>query len=268
MRSDKKRSDRHMNAFQAILLGLIQGLCEFLPVSSSGHLVLFQQILGVDDPGILLDTLLHVGTLIAIFVVFRRDIWDMIKKPLSRPVYLLVVATVPAVIATVLLGDFFELAFTGAFLGLGFLITSIILFVSGKKQGQVREMSYIDALVMGCFQAFAILPGVSRSGSTISGGLFRGLDREQAAKFSFLMSVPAIAGSVVLQLIDILQGNAAALPVIPVLLGMLAAAASSLFAIKFMLFIVKRTDLKWFSLYTAILGVLVCLDQWVLHIFF
>ena len=137
-----------MNAFQAILLGLIQGLCEFLPVSSSGHLVLFQQILGVDDPGILLDTLLHVGTLIAIFVVFWRDIWAMLKKPLSKPVYLLVIATVPAVIATVLLGDFFELAFTGAFLGVGFLITSIILLVSGKKQGAAREMGYVDALVI------------------------------------------------------------------------------------------------------------------------
>ena len=257
-----------MNAFQAILLGLIQGLCEFLPVSSSGHLVLFQQILGVNDPGILLDTLLHVGTLIAIFVVFWRDIWAMLKKPLSKPVYLLVIATVPAVIATLLLGDFFELAFTGAFLGVGFLITSIILLVSGKKQGAAREMSYVDALVMGCFQAFAILPGVSRSGSTISGGLFRGLDREQTAKFSFLMSVPAIAGSVVLQVFDILQGEAAALPVIPVLLGMLAAAASSLFAIKVMLYIVRRTNLRWFSLYTAILGVLVCLDQWLVHLFF
>ena len=257
-----------MNAFEAILLGLIQGLCEFLPVSSSGHLVLFQEILGVNDPGILLDTLLHVGTLIAIFVVFWRDIWEMLKKPLSKPMNLLVIATVPAVIATLVLGDFFELAFTGAFLGLGFITTSIILLISGKKQGKAREMSYVDALVMGCFQAFAILPGVSRSGSTISGGLFRGIDREQTAKFSFLMSVPAIAGSVMLQLIDIIQGEAAALPVIPVILGMLAAALSSLFAIKFMLYIVRRTNLRWFSLYTAILGALVCLDQWLLHIFF
>lgn len=257
-----------MNIWQAVLLGLIQGLCEFLPVSSSGHLVLFQEILGVNDPGILLDTLLHVGTLIAIFVVFWRDIWGMIKKPLSKPVYLLVVATIPAVIATLLLGDFFEVAFTGRFLGLGFLTTSIILFISGKRQGAKREMNYIDALVMGCFQAFAILPGVSRSGSTISGGLFRGVNREQAARFSFLMSIPAILGSVVLQIKDMITGQAVALPVMPVVLGTLVAALSSLFAIKFMLYLVKRTDFKWFALYTALLGVLVCLDQWFFHIVF
>ncbi len=257
-----------MNIWQAVLLGLIQGLCEFLPVSSSGHLVLFQEILGVNDPGILLDTLLHVGTLIAIFVVFWQDIWGMIKKPLSKPVYLLVVATIPAVIATLLLGDFFEVAFTGRFLGLGFLTTSIILFISGKRQGAKREMNYIDALVMGCFQAFAILPGVSRSGSTISGGLFRGVNREQAARFSFLMSIPAILGSVVLQIKDMITGQAVALPVMPVVLGTLMAALSSLFAIKFMLYLVKRTDFKWFALYTALLGVLVCLDQWFFHIVF
>ena len=257
-----------LNAWQALLLGLIQGLCEFLPVSSSGHLVLFQEILGVNDPGILLDTLLHVGTLIAIFVVFWRDIWAMIRHPLSKPVYLLVVATIPAVIATLLLGDFFETAFTGKFLGLGFLTTSIILFISGKKQGVKRELSYVDALVMGCFQAFAILPGVSRSGSTISGGLFRDVNREEAAKFSFLMSIPAILGSVVLQVKDMITGQAVALPVLPVLLGTIAAALSSLFAIKFMLYLVRKTDFKWFALYTAVLGVLVCLDQWFFHIVF
>ena len=102
-----------MNLWQAILLGLVQGLCEFLPVSSSGHLVLFQAILGVDDPGILLDTLLHVGTLIAIFVAFWKDIWAMIRRPLSKPVYLLVVATIPAVVATLLLGDLIEMQFLG-----------------------------------------------------------------------------------------------------------------------------------------------------------
>ncbi len=257
-----------MNIWQSMLLGLVQGLCEFLPVSSSGHLVLFQELLHVNNPGILLDTLLHVGTLIAIFMVFWRDLWEMLKKPFSKPVYLLVVATVPAVIATVLFGDFFDMAFDGKFLGLGFLATSIILFISGKRQGEKREMTYIDALVMGLFQAVAILPGISRSGSTISGGLFAKLDREQAAKFSFLMSIPAIAGSTVLQVFDLLKGEAASLPIVPVLLGMVIAALSSLFAIKFMLYIVKKTDLKWFSLYTAILGVVVCLDQWFFHIVF
>lgn len=258
-----------MNVWQAMLLGLVQGLCEFLPVSSSGHLVLFQELLGVDDPGILLDTLLHVGTLIAIFVVFWRDIWAMLRRPLSKPVYLLVMATIPAVVATLLLGDFFEVAFTGEFLGLGFLATSIILFISGKRQGHRKDLSYADAAVMGCFQAFAILPGVSRSGSTISGGLFRGVEREQAARFSFLMSIPAILGSVVLQVKDLVTGEVAtSLEFWPVLVGTAVAALSSLFAIKVMLYIVRRTNLKWFALYTAVLGVLVCLDQWFFHLVF
>ena len=257
-----------MNIWEALVLGVVQGLCEFLPVSSSGHLVLFQQILGVNDPGILLDTLLHVGTLVAIFVVFWHDIWDMIRRPLSKPVYLLALATVPAVIATLLFGDFFETAFTGKFLGLGFLATSAILFFSGKRQGHRKEVGYADALVMGVFQAVAILPGISRSGSTISGGLFRGIDRTEAAKFSFLMSIPAILGSVVLQVKDIVTGTAVSLPLVPVIVGTAAAAVSSLFAIKFMLYLVRRVNLAGFAIYTLALGTLVCLDQWVFHIFF
>ncbi len=257
-----------MTTWQALLLGLVQGLTEFLPVSSSGHLVLLQRIFGIDEPGILLDTLLHVGTLAAILVVFWKDIWAMIKKPLSKPVYLLVVATIPAVVATLLLGDFFETAFTGKFLGIGFLLTSLVLFISGKRQGERKELGYLDALVMGLFQACAILPGLSRSGSTISGGLFRGIDREQAAKFSFLMSIPAILGSVVLQLKDVFAGQAASLPVVPVLVGTIAAALSSLFAIKFMLYLVKKANLAGFAVYTLLLGALVCLDQWATHVFF
>ena len=253
-----------MNMFLAMLLGLVQGLCEFLPVSSSGHLVLLRQIFGMDEPGLLLDTLLHVGTLVAIFVVFWKDILQMLKKPFSKPVYLLAVATVPA---AVLFGDFFETAFTGKYLGVGFLLTSAVLFVSGRRQGHRQELGYADAVTMGVFQAFAILPGLSRSGSTISGGLFRGVDREQAAKFSFLMSIPAILGSVVLQVKDLASGEAA-LPFWPVLVGTVAAALSSLFAIKFMLYLIKKANLAAFAVYTLVLGVLVCIDQWWTHLFF
>lgn len=257
-----------MTIWQALILGLVQGLAEFLPVSSSGHLVLLRQIFGMDEPGLLLDTLLHVGTLVAIFVVFWKDILQMLKKPFSKPVYLLAVATVPAVLAAVLFGDFFETAFTGKYLGVGFLLTSAVLFVSGRRQGHRQELGYADAVTMGVFQAFAILPGLSRSGSTISGGLFRGVDREQAAKFSFLMSIPAILGSVVLQVKDLASGEAAALPFWPVLVGIVAAALSSLFAIKFMLYLVKKANLAAFAVYTLVLGVLVCIDQWWTHLFF
>ena len=256
-----------MTIWQALILGLVQGLAEFLPVSSSGHLVLLRQIFGMDEPGLLLDTLLHVGTLVAIFVVFWKDILQMLKKPFSKPVYLLAVATVPAVLAAVLFGDFFETAFTGKALGVGVLLTSAVLFVSGTRQGHRQELGYADAVTMGVFQAFAILPGLSRSGSTISGGLFRGVDREQAAKFSFLMSIPAILGSVVLQVKDLASGEAALL-FWPVLVGTVAAALSSLFAIKFMLYLIKKANLAAFAVYTLALGVLVCIDQWWTHLFF
>ncbi len=257
-----------MTIWQALILGLVQGLAEFLPISSSGHLVLLQQVFGISEPGLLLDTLLHVGSLAAIAVVFWKDILQMLKKPFSKPVYLLLVATVPAVLAAVFLGDFFETAFTGRYLGIGFLLTSLVLFLSGKRQGTRRQVEYPDAAVMGLFQAFAILPGLSRSGSTISGGLFRGVDREQAARFSFLMSIPAILGSLVLQVKDIIAGEAAALPFWPVLAGTVAAALASLFAIRFMLYLVKKVNLAGFAVYTLLLGVLVCIDQWFTHIFF
>lgn len=255
-----------MTVWQALILGVVQGLAEFLPISSSGHLVLLQNIFGINEPGVLLDTLLHVGTLVAVCVVFWKDILQMLKKPFSKPVYMLVIATIPAVIAALLLGNFFDVAFTGKYLGLGFLGTSVILFISGRFEGKRRELRYPDAVVMGVFQAIAILPGLSRSGSTISGGQFMGLNREEAARFSFLMSIPAILGSVVLQVKDLITGEAAAVPVLPVLVGMVAAAVSSLFAIKFMLNLVKKQSLDVFALYTLLLGVLVCVDQWWTHI--
>ena len=138
------------------------------------------------------------------------------------------------------------------------------------KPGRKNEnsMTVWDALIIGLCQCVATIPGLSRSGTTITAGIATGLRRDFAVKFSFLMSIPAILGSVVLQVKDLATGQAAALPVVPVILGTVVAALSSLFAIKFMLYIVKRTNLRWFALYTAILGVLVCLDQWVFHIFF
>ncbi|MDR3085965.1 MAG: undecaprenyl-diphosphate phosphatase [Christensenellaceae bacterium] len=259
-----------MAIWQAILLGLVQGLTEFLPVSSSGHLVLLQRVFQVEEPGLLLDTLLHVGSLSAVLFVFWRDVWAMLKRPFSKPVYRLVVATIPAVIAALLFGDFFDYAYSGALLGFGFLLTSIVLFLSGNKQGRGKAPSYASSIVMGLFQAAAILPGLSRSGSTISGGLFMGLDREEAARFSFLMSIPAILGSVVFQTLDLSKGSGAApsIPFWPVFLGAVAAALSSVFAIRVMLRILRRANLRGFALYTLVLGALVLIDQFATHFFF
>lgn len=264
-----------MTILEAILLGLIQGLTEFLPVSSSGHLVLFQNIFGTPGDMLFFDTMLHVGTLVAVFIVLWRDIWEILKHLFARFTWVLVVATLPAVAAGLFLGDFFEGAFQGQYLAVGFLLTSVLLVLSeqiaAKRQPRYFEKDQIrfsTAFGVGCMQAVAILPGVSRSGSTLAGSLMAGLDRSLAATFSFLMSIPVILGSAVMQGYDILKNGAGEIYWGPTLLGMAAAAISSFFAAKFMLKLVRNKKLYGFAIYTAVLGVLVLLDQLVFHIVF
>lgn len=259
-----------MGYIEAMILGLVQGLCEFLPISSSGHLVLFGKLLNVQMPGILMETMLHVGTLAAVLLVYRQDIWAMIKNPLGKDVRLLVVATIPTVIGALLLGDLIDEVFSGGFLGISFLITTVILWISGRMNGKRTEMTYKDAGIMGGMQLVALLPGVSRSGSTIAGGLFAGLDRTQAARFSFLMSIPAILGSLVLQAKDLISGDVAVQSIAwgPLALGTLVAMGAGLLAIRFMLRVIRTSGLKWFAVYTLALGLLVTLDQYVTHLVF
>lgn len=260
---------------KTIFLGIIQGLTEFLPVSSSGHLVLFQKILNMPETGLLLEILLHVGTLAAVLSVFFEDWWHMLRHPFtSKALRLLIVATIPAVVVTLLLGDWIEAAFSGWFLGISFLITSALLFSSdwlARRSGstvrhrrtQVEDIHYRQALTMGVMQAVAIIPGISRSGSTIVGGLAAGVTRRTAAKFSFLMSAIATLGSLVFKLKDFIQVGGGAFdggwPA--AILGMAAAAASGYLAIRWMLSLIQKISLKWFGIYTAALGVLILLDQ-------
>ncbi len=271
-----------MNAIQAAILGIVQGLSEFLPISSSGHLMLAQKLLGVQEPGMLLTILMHVGTLAAVLAVFWRDWWQMLKNPFKNHTFwMLVLATLPAVVAALLFEDQINALFTGWFLGISFLITAALLLTTefiGKRAAQARHATQTadtgavqnkHALAMGAMQAVAILPGVSRSGSTIVGGLWSGLNRATAAKFSFMMSVPAILGSLVFELKDLfgdgsaLSGGGFALAV-----GVVAAAVSGFLAIRWMLRLVQRTSLKWFALYVAIIGLLVLADQLFFHMFF
>ena len=192
-----------MNYIQAALLGLIQGLGEFLPISSSGHLQFATFLLGLDsDPAayLLLTILLHVGTLIPIIIVFWKDWLEMLLHPVQQKKLwgMLILASVPALAAHVLgLDEPFE---TGWFLGCSFLLTAVLLlcseWISSRRKSARTKPGWLDALVMGCFQAFALLPGVSRSGSTITGGLLRGLDRKAAAKFSLLLMYISIYNNI------------------------------------------------------------------------
>ena len=264
-----------MNIFEAIFLGIVQGLTEFLPVSSSGHLVLFQQIFGVECDVMMFDILLHVGTLFAVVIVLWSEIVKILRKPFQKLTGMLVVATIPAVLVTLLFEDFITAAFEGALLGFGFLLTSVVLvlseFLSARaKEKQAANMTYPRAIGVGCMQALAIMPGLSRSGSTIAGSLMTGVSREEAANFSFLMSIPIILGSVVFEGYGMLKDGIAfdSSLILPSVVGTLFAAASGFFAVKFMLNLIKKHRLFGFAIYTAALGTLVLVDQFLLHLVF
>ncbi|MDR0455223.1 MAG: undecaprenyl-diphosphate phosphatase [Treponema sp.] len=273
-----------MNIVNAIILGIIQGLTEFLPVSSSGHLVLFQKIFGIEEPALLFDTMLHIGTLAAVFAVLWADIWAILRK-LNQPLTAyLIIATVPAVVFAFVLKKPIEKAFeTGQFLGVCFLITAALLVMAellSKRAGNANlkkaaDMNWLDALVIGILQAIAIIPGVSRSGATLSGALSRRLDREFAARFSFLLSIPAILGAAVLQLKDLAKGGEAVtgaagsgIGVAAIIAGTLSATVVGFIAVRLMLKIVKEKSLWGFAIYTGTLGVLVLVDQCAAHLVF
>jgi undecaprenyl-diphosphatase len=262
-----------MSIIQAIILGIVQGLTEFLPISSSGHLVLMQKIFGITEPTLLFDTCVHLGTLLAVFAVFKDDIMAILKKPFQRITWLLLAGTIPTGIIGVVFKDTFESMFhTGSTLGFEFIITGAVLLWSvnlrsGRKG--VKETSYLDAAFIGVMQGAAIMPAISRSGLTISGALFRGLDRDFAARFSFLLSIPAILGATVFQVKDIVEiGGGTAIGTAPLLIGSTAAAIAGYISIKYMLELLKKGKLKYFSYYVFALGALVIIDQYITHIFF
>lgn len=255
-----------MEVIKTIILGVIQGFTEFLPISSSGHLLLARKLFGLAEAGLLLDTMLHLGTLLAVVAVFWRDIWEMIRRPFSHMTLLIVVGTIPTAAIGLLFKDFFEeLARTGVTVGWEFLVTGLVLwFADNLKDRGLKEMedvSFKDSLVVGTLQGVAILPAISRSGLTIAGCLFQGIDRRTAARFSFLLSLPAILGAVVLQGADLLQGNIEGIGLFPLLIGTVVAAICGYIAVRWMLKIIQRGSLKGFSIYVWILGIGILIAQ-------
>lgn len=268
-----------MDIIQAIIMGIVQGLTEFLPVSSSAHLVIVPELLGVKS-SLAFDTLLHVGTLVAVVGYFWRDILAMLKAflsslkdlfhgnfrkgvkqdPFKRLTWLVLVGTIPAGLMGILLKDQFESLFNSVTaVGFFLIITGIILWASEwidrkerqKKCKKINEVSFTNSLVIGLFQGFAIAPGISRSGSTIAAGLFLGLERKLAARYSFILSIPAILGAALIQTKDIVSfhSNVAVL-----IFGFLSAAISSYLAVKFMMSYIQKHSLVIFSYYCWIIG--------------
>ena len=259
-----------MSILESAFLGLLQGLCEFLPVSSSGHLLLSRLLIGIqtDTPAMkMLDILLHVGTLVPVIVVFWKEWMEMISHPVrNRTLLLLIVASVPTLgvyLAAKKLFpevDGFAVFDSGWFLGTSFLLTALFLLIcdaAGRSpSGRKTKPGFGNAVVMGLFQGIGMIPGVSRSGSTITGGVVTGLRKDAAARFSFMMSAPAIVGSLLMEGKDALEeGYLREIQLVPTLVGILVACLAGFLAIRFMLRIISRVPMAWFALYLAVIGV-------------
>ncbi|MBW2037255.1 MAG: undecaprenyl-diphosphate phosphatase [Deltaproteobacteria bacterium] len=266
-----------MGLFHAVFLGIIQGLTEFLPISSSGHLVLFQYLFGIKEPEIFFDVAVHMGTLMAVCIFFSRELkgiarvlfsvstwsggdenfWQpFIKKPEMRLLTLIIVGTIPTGVIGLAFRSAADTIFSSVRLVGGMLlVTGLILwFTRGLKKGgrNTGEMTLWDGLTVGLMQGVAVLPGISRSGATIGIALLRGLDREAAACYSFLLSIPAILGAMTLELY---QARGSVSPAMaPVLLGACAAGLVGYGALKVLVHILKKGELYVFAPYCWLVG--------------
>lgn len=246
-----------MTIIEAIIYGLIQGLSEFLPISSSGHLVLFSKFLSYDGNFILFSVLLHLATLLAVVIYFRKEVIELIKKPFSKDAVLLYIATIPTVLLVLLFKGFVEDSFSGSLLPFCFIFTAVLLLISQilSKQNN-KPITKKNAFIMGIAQGIATLPGISRSGSTICTGLILGQDKEKTAKFSFLMSIPIILASMAYELLKVFKFGAGEIAVVPTVIAFIVAFVSGFLSIKLMLSAVKKLKLYWFSIYLFIVGII------------
>lgn len=242
-----------------LILGILQGICEFLPISSSGHLVLFSNIFGITD-SLFVSIVLHVATLLAILVVFKKEIFYMISHPFSKESMNIVIATIPTVLIVLILMPIINQSFTGSFLAVSFLISSILLVAVeyySKRHKQSKEFTYKNAIIMGIAQGLAVFPGISRSGTTISAGLFSGGDKENCAKFSFLMSIPVIILSMILEIIKIIiYKETVSVNIIGIIGAFIFAFVIGILSIKLMIKLTSKLNFKWFSLYLLIISII------------
>ena len=254
-----------MTTLQSIVLGIVQGLTEFLPVSSSGHLMLASEILGTDlsaADDLTFSLTLHAATVLSTIVILWREVWRLIKGVFSRTfteeqAYLIkiVISMVPIAIVGFCFKDYLEQAFSSMLVvGIMLLVTALLLtFAYKAKPRQKDNISYRDAAIIGVAQAFATMPGLSRSGTTIATGLLLGNKKESVAQFSFLMVLPPILGNA---LLDIIGGNfGGGVEAMPLIAGFVAAFVTGCLACKFMIEMVKRGKLIWFAAYCAVVGV-------------
>tara|TARA_B100000886_G_scaffold327359_1_gene274724 strand:+ start:159 stop:947 length:789 start_codon:yes stop_codon:yes gene_type:complete len=253
-----------MGLLEAIILGIVQGLTEFLPVSSSGHIEIAKAILGISkqEQNLLMTIVVHAATALSTIFVFRKDIKEIIRGLCQfkwnkefQFSFKVILSMIPATIVGLLFENEIELLFSGEILLVGsmLIVTGLLLFLADKAKNTNQEVNFLHALIIGISQAISILPGVSRSGATISTSVLLGIDREKAARFSFLMVVPLILGKMGKDIIsgDILIENTA---IVPILTGFTAAFITGLFACRWMIQLVKKSKLKYFSFYCFFVG--------------
>ena len=261
-----------MTFVQALLLGILQGATEFLPVSSSGHLVIFPHLLGWPEPGLTFDTLLHLGTLAAVVFYFRRELWQLavavwdslrrrsLDTAEARLAWFLVLATIPGALLGFLFEDQVEQLFgMPRTVAIFLLVTAALLALSellSRRNRGLETLTWRDALLIGLAQAAAILPGLSRSGATIAAGLLLGYRREESTRFSFLLAIPIVLGGGLYQLLKLVMAGFSGVGSLA-LVGMLAAALVGYAAVSGLLALVRRHALWPFVAYCALLGVLV-----------
>lgn len=270
---DSYLSEAFVGLFEALVLGIVQGMTEFLPVSSSGHLVLLPAALGWDSPSLVFDTTVHLATLLAVVAVFWHDLCGMIvawwqglwrRQPLkateSRLAWFVILGTVPGILTGLFLEKTFESLFAStSAVGFFLLLTALLLVLAevlGRRRRELTGIKWLDGLLVGIGQACAISPGLSRSGTTMSVGMFLGLTREAAARFSFILAVPIIAGAGLAQLAKLVSqgGLSAEAPLL--IVGFIAAAVSGYGAIRLFLAYLRKRPLYPFAAYCVLVGIL------------
>lgn len=259
-----------MTIFRAIILGIIQGIAEFLPISSSAHLIIFPYLFGWEESGLAFDVALHFGTMMAVILIFFKDWWNLFvgaikdvkekkKTTNGKMFWYLIIATIPAALAGVLLDNVIESVIRNKvwIIALALAIMGLLIYVGDKwaskyykKETEFEDITLKQALIVGISQAFAVIPGFSRSGTTILAGRLQGISKEAITKFTFLLSVPVICGATILKVGDLALTK-------EVIVGIITSFATGIIAIKFLLRYIKKHDFSIFAFYRVILAIIV-----------
>jgi undecaprenyl-diphosphatase len=264
-----------MEYLESIILGIVQGITEFLPISSSGHLVIFEHIFGLHSKGIAFEVFVHFGTLLSVLAIYYHDVWMIIKNffigithknitdtykndSYFRLSIFLIIATIPSVLIGITIKSVIESIFHNlTIVGVNLVITGFVLFLTKFIKNGEKSVSSVKALLIGCAQMFAILPGISRSGLTISVGIFNGIPKSEAARFSFLLSVPAIFGAALLELTNIIEQNNTGINLLTLFIGLVVSFIVGFIAIRFLLNVIQKGKFSWFSPYCFFAGLII-----------